>query len=70
MASDGIVGVSPQWLEDFQKQQAELGFDFYSIAIGMPKVPGDLLDVLADGKVSTVTDLLRGDDVGAVFGGI
>lgn len=66
--TDGICSVTPDWLKDFKEKQAEMGFKVWGILIGSPyQRDGEPLKTICDGNVTTITDLLSGNEVRGMF---
>lgn len=64
--TDGEVGVSSDWMEKFKERQEALGFKVWAFAILTPRNTEPLF-TLADGKVTTITDLFSGNEVTETF---
>lgn len=64
--TDGECGVPEQWLKDFKAEQERMAFRVYGVVIGGSR-QSEPLNTIADGRVLTVKDLHRGDDLREVF---
>lgn len=64
--TDGQCGVSDQWLQEFKKEQERMAFRVYGVIIG-GGTNSEPLNTICDGRVLTVADLHRGDDIREVF---
>lgn len=64
--TDGMCGVHDGWLEEFKKEQERLGFKVYGVIIG-GHVDSEPLKTICDGRVFTIQNLLRGDDIREIF---
>jgi uncharacterized protein with von Willebrand factor type A (vWA) domain len=64
--TDGICGVPPQWLKDFKAEQQRLGFRVFGINIGGHHDDQPLSDI-CDKRVSTIQDLITGNEVREIF---
>lgn len=64
--TDGQCGVTEKWLQEFKDEQARLAFRVYGVIIGGSR-ESEPLKTIADGRVLTVKDLHRGDDLREVF---
>jgi uncharacterized protein with von Willebrand factor type A (vWA) domain len=63
--TDGICGVSDEWLQSFQEEQEKIGFKVYGIAIGPDHMTeSEPLKTLCDGKVVPISSILNGKDTG------
>lgn len=65
-ATDGQCPVPPKFLEDFKAEQARLGFRVFGINIG-GTVRDEPMATICDNRVSTITDLMSGEDVRDIF---
>jgi uncharacterized protein with von Willebrand factor type A (vWA) domain len=54
LISDGVCGVTEEWMRAWNERKAVLGFRVFGIAIG--RQPGDVMDALSD-NVRTIEDL-------------
>lgn len=64
--TDGMCGVSPQFMESFKEEQLRLDFAVWGVNIGGSKTDQPL-NQICDGRVATIKDLLSGGDVREVF---
>lgn len=64
--TDGMCGVTPQWLTEFKKEQERLNFRVFGVIIGGTK-KDEPLNEICDGRVFTVKDLQSGEDVREIF---
>lgn len=66
LATDGMCGVSPEFMSRFKAEQERMGFRVYGLAIGCSR-KSEPLWTIADGLVVTITDLLSGEEVRDLF---
>lgn len=68
--TDGTCSVSDSWLEDFKREQEDLGFQVFGVVIGGGGYynNNDVLEKICDGKVVTIKSLTSPDDVRDIFG--
>lgn len=64
--TDGECGVSEQWMKEFKDEQEKMAFRVYGVVIGGSR-QSEPLNTIADGRVLTVKDLHRGDDLREIF---
>lgn len=64
--TDGMCGVNETWLEEFKDEQQRIGFRVYGVIIG-GHPDSEPLKTICDGRVLTVQNLLRGDDIREIF---
>jgi uncharacterized protein with von Willebrand factor type A (vWA) domain len=64
LVTDGICGVSEDWMRGWNERKAALGFRLFGIQVG--RWPGDVLEALAD-NVREVTDLADVDQAADMF---
>jgi uncharacterized protein with von Willebrand factor type A (vWA) domain len=70
-ASDGECHVPEPFMQDYLKRTEAIGATTWSVAIGMPPNPDGPLYKMAQGKVATVSELIKtGEEIRSVFGGI
>lgn len=66
--TDGICGVSEDWLKEFKAEQERLGFRVWGILLGYsPARDTEPLKTICDGRVFLLSDLLSGDGMRGVF---
>lgn len=68
-ATDGMCGVTPEWLEAFKERQKVLGFKVYGISIG-GHPDDEPLKTICDGRVCPVQRIASGEDVRGIFRGV
>lgn len=64
--TDGMCGVSDEWLEAFKAEQNRIGFRVWGIAIGCP-AGSEPLSTICDGRVFSIKNLVDGDDLREIF---
>jgi uncharacterized protein with von Willebrand factor type A (vWA) domain len=64
LVTDGICGVSEEWMRSWNERKASLGFRVFGIQIG--RTPGPVLDALSD-NVRPVEDLADVDQAADIF---
>lgn len=67
--TDGMCGVSPDFMESFKEEQERLDFVVWGVNIGGSKAD-EPLNSICDGRIATVKDLVTGSDVRSVFAGV
>lgn len=65
--TDGICGVSPEWLKNFKERQEFLQFKVWGILIGGLSRRDEPLWTICDGRVLTIQDILSGKDLVSMF---
>lgn len=68
--TDGMCGVSPEWLEEFKEEQAKLGFRVWGILIDEYSTGENVsepLQSICDGRVFTIADLTSGNEMRDIF---
>jgi uncharacterized protein with von Willebrand factor type A (vWA) domain len=69
--TDGICGVPEEWLKEFKEEQERLGFKVWGILLGYaPHKDTEPLNTICDGRVFLLSELLSGDGVRGIFGGV
>lgn len=65
--TDGLCGVSDEWLEMFMAEKERLMFQVFGVVIGGWQSSPEPLNTICEGKIVTVHDLLSGDEMRGVF---
>lgn len=64
--TDGICGVSDEWLKEFKESQEEIGFRVWGVIIG-GNPESEPLRTICDSRVFTIKNLLDGTEVRDIF---
>ena len=68
--TDGICGVSEEWLKNFKEEQARLGFKVFGVVVGYGNKDSEPLTTICDGRVAEIKDLVSGEGVRHIFNAV
>ncbi len=64
LVTDGVCGVSEEWMRAWNERKAALGFRVFGIQIG--GAPGAVMDALSD-NVRSIEDLAEAESAAGIF---
>ncbi len=64
LVTDGVCGVSEEWMRSWNERKAALGFRVFGIQIG--GAPGAVMDALSD-NVRSIEDLAETESAAGIF---